>query len=152
MTRRGFSTIEMIIVMLVGMAIIAMAVPTLASEIRRISIHEDHAQLDQSVSSMRRLLRRDLNRAGYLVPDSVIPLSVTGDTLTIRFESSRVNYYVNGNGLHRWQDGSGHLVAHSVRSFATSLSGRTVWVIVTVGDERRERTYSWFVTPRNLLY
>lgn len=152
MNRRGFSTIEMIVVMLLGMSILAMAIPTLASEIRRLRAHESHAELNQSASSVRTLLRHDLNRAGYLVPDSVNPLVVSGDTLTLRFEAAEVRYYMNGNGLHRWQNGSGHLVAQSVRSFDVSVSGRRVQIVVEIANGHKGRVYNWLVSPRNLLY
>ena len=137
--------------MVAGVMILGMAIPPLVRELRGLTRNEIRVRLDQSAQTARKIIRRDLNRAGYLAPDSVTPLEVVSDTLVIRFEDREVRYYVSNAGLHRAQDGAGHLVVRGVDSFEAVVTNTRATVKVRLLDSGLSRSYEWVVAPRNLL-
>ena len=162
MNARGFTLIELIISMVIGLVVLSMASGIAINEIRTQVAEQFRVGVDGRASNLHKLIRRDVLLAGSMAStwDSLAATEVNGDTIIIRFsELDEVKYYLNGiNQLFR-EDA---IVARHIQSFVVTEDSLAIQISLDVGAERvhrwinngnlYHRVYEWTVLPRTVYY
>lgn len=162
MNERGFTLVEMMIAMVIGMLVLGLATGIAINEIRTQVAEQFRTDVDGRANNLHKLIRRDVLLAGSMASswDSLAATEVKGDTLIIRFsELDEVKYYLNGvNQLYR----EDVIVGRGIQSFVVIEDSVAIQVSIDVGADRihrwvnngnlYHRQYKWTVVPRNVYY
>jgi type II secretory pathway component PulJ len=163
MNRHGFTLIEAIVSMIVGMVVLTLGINFLMTQTRSITVAEIRQDVAWNTRNVHKLLSRDIMQAGFHAAelDSVDVVSVEGDTLTIRFsETENIRYFTDENFvLHRGDN----YISNGIRFFSSveNINGSVSVEIIFAADRAHpwlnngqllQKTFVWTFVPRNTYY